>query len=124
MLNKANSIEIEQSLKRGSNCKMAVRFQFNLRHMLLAMFWFSICGLGVATILRFWPREPFSNASGWLNIAFYWFAAFLVIWSPCVAIGALFGYTKRGMVVGIAVFVACFVILSLLAALLVGPKFM
>jgi hypothetical protein len=98
-------------------------FQFSLRNLLLAMFWFSICGLAVAVIARNWPRDPFPKGSWSANMAVYWLAAFVVVWSPCVAIGALFGRTKRGMLVGIAAFIVFFVILSLLAAVIVGPMF-
>jgi hypothetical protein len=83
---------------------MKTRFQFSLRNALVAMFWLSVCG-GSFAFARKLDSEPF-NPWGWpleAYLPFVHLLVLLIVGSPFIAIGALFGRTGIGAIAGLLV---------------------
>ena len=101
----------------GTMHRVLRHVRFSLANVLRATAWLCICA-GSFSFLASQYRQPSDPPARWtphpeLELAFI----FLFVWTPFVAIGALFGRTKRGMIVGIAV-----VMVLLLIALTNLPK--
>lgn len=88
------------------------RFQFSLKHMLLAMFWMAVCYGEVVANRTIAPEWDFRGPKILLlylrYVTFYAGGA-----SPFIAAGALFGRAKAGAIIGfIAIAVLAVVVTS------------
>jgi hypothetical protein len=94
---------------------MAMRFQFSLWNLLEAMIWLCVC-LGSFAILRTIVNAPIDDDpwTGLASVVLAFSLFVLLVSSPFVAIGALFGRTRTGAFVGLTL-----VLLYLLATLVV-----
>src|SRR5947207_6138219 len=88
----------------GRNMRRAFRhFRFSLANAIRATAWLclsagSYCFLASHWHYDFYPSRQWPHwMAPWLFISL----VFLVAWSPIVAVGALFGQTKRRMLAGI-----------------------
>jgi drug/metabolite transporter (DMT)-like permease len=93
---------------------MKWRIQIRLRSMLLSMVWFAIWGASFVLLRKYFRHEPFPDEIYGANVVFYHLVTLAFVASPCVAIGALFGHTRRGIIAGVLLFIAfyAFVIVS------------
>jgi hypothetical protein len=91
--------------------------RFNVRNLLWTTFWVCVWG-GALAHLRTWvpSHRPLQQLSWWTMLVAVWSPLFLVIWTPAVAIGALFSRTRLGAIVGLG-FVAFAALMVLLVAL-------
>jgi hypothetical protein len=81
---------------------MARRFQFNLSNLLRSTAWLSLSGGAFACLRTFLHHYPLPPHDWWWQANFiYHSLIFIMFWSPMVALGALFGRTKRAMMIGI-----------------------
>jgi hypothetical protein len=99
---------------------MGQRYQISLRNILIAMAWFSVASAAFVLFRKYWRDEPFPPDEQWANIAVLYVLIFVVICSPCVAIGALLGRSGRGIGAGIALFIA-FYLFALAWVARMGP---
>lgn len=77
-------------------------FRFSLANVLRAMAWMCVSGACFSMLREAHHQSQVLPQSVLDALAIP--LAFLMIWSPFVAVGALFGATKRGMLIGLAVF--------------------
>ena len=68
-------------------------YQFTLRRILGAIFWFAVCA-GLATLSQ-WYKAPEQNPPLLIGIIA------TIYLSPFVAVGTLFGHPFRGLAVGV-----------------------
>ena len=88
---------------------MGQRYQISLRNVLIAMTWFSVASAAFVLFRKYWRDEPFPPDEQWANIAVHYVLIFVVICSPCVAIGALFGRSGRGIVAVVILYIALYI---------------
>src|SRR3954466_4562059 len=97
------------------------RFQFSLGNVFRASAWLCLSGGSYAFLASQWHEDRI-HARDYPDWMWPWVVPvlfFLIIWCPVVAIGALFGRTKRGMVAGIGLVV---VLLFVVAFILPVPR--
>jgi hypothetical protein len=78
--------------------------RFSLANALRATAWLCVSAGSFLFMLRHSLHELFQQ-SQWLVMSLDLSLPFLMVWSPMVAVGALFGQTKRSMVVGLALII-------------------
>jgi hypothetical protein len=101
----------DHSADRTSRRKLGLRFQISLRNLMLVFLWVSFCGGAIACLGKL-LRMPLTSPSSWSSksmwITALWLAAFLTVWSPVLAIGALINRMKVTVLMGVSVAViAC-----------------
>lgn len=86
--------------------------RFNLANMLRAMAWARLSGGSYAFLMSHWHDHPLPSKKfpPWMGPLAPPLLLFLIVWAPIVATGALFGRTKRVMVVGLALIVSLYVV--------------
>ena len=91
-----------------------MKFQFSLANVLRATAWFCVSGGSYAFLASQWHEDRI-HARNYPDWMWPWVVPslyILIICCPFVGIGALFGQTKRGVIVGMAIL---FLWLSILA---------
>jgi hypothetical protein len=102
---------------------MARWIRFSLGNLLSAVFWLSLSGAAFSCLRVFLQRYPLPPHDWWwqANIIYY-VLIFVMFWSPMVAFGALFGRTKRAMVIGIFAAPVMYVLLTFIVLSLTMSK--
>jgi len=92
---------------------MSKQLQFKLRNILWAIFWLSVSGGSFSFLKCHWHYDPLPSQQFpvWMTPPIVLLLAHLVVWSPFVAVGALLGYTKRGMIAGLVAILLFWILL-------------
>jgi len=79
--------------------------RFNRANAIRATVWLCISGIAFLLLLSSWHEDPLPSRQfpRWMWPWAPPILAFLIAWTPGVAVGAFFGHTKRGMVVGLVI---------------------
>jgi hypothetical protein len=95
------------------------KLQFSLANALRATTWLCVSAGSYAFLASHRNYDPLASRQ-WPHWMPWWLfisLVFLIAWSPIVAVGALLGHTKGGMVAGLG-----FVVLLVLVALMNLPR--
>ena len=95
--------------------RLVKHLQFSLANALRATAWLCVFVGSFSFLLRHSHHDRFPWPQ-WVTLWLFLSLSFLSAWSPIVAVGALFGQTKRGMVVGLVL-----AVLYLLVACTIFP---
>lgn len=93
-------LNIDETAKR--------RFQFSVKNLLWATFWVCIWAAAFSFLKTFLSaHRPIGNLPWLTSASAVWFPAFLIICTPVIAIGAFFGRTRRGALIGVILAAIC-----------------
>jgi hypothetical protein len=106
------------------NAGMVRWFQFSLGNFLRAAFWLSLSCAAFSCLRAFLHSFPLPPHDWWWQASIIGhFLIFVMFWSPMVALGALFGRTKRAMVIGVFAAPVTCVLVAVIALSLTSPTF-
>lgn len=88
------------------------KFRFSLANTLHATAWACLSGGPYASLMSDWHDHPLPSKQfpPWMWPWAPPLLLFLIVWAPIVAVGALFGRTKHGMVIGLVLIVSLYVV--------------
>jgi hypothetical protein len=93
-------------------------FRFRLQNLLWTTFWVCAWAAALSHLITFVrDHRPLQGIPWWSLTLHVWFPLFIVVWSPAVAIGALFNRARRGALIGLT---PVAVIFALVLSIIVG----
>ena len=93
----------QQFVKVGKS-PIIQRFRFRVRNLLWTTFWVCIWAAALSHLITFVRNHrPLQGLPWWILLTAVWLPVFIVVWTPAIAIGALFNRTRHGAVIGLII---------------------
>jgi hypothetical protein len=101
-LAKMNSKKFVECLSSQRHSSTLPGFRFRLQNLLWTTFWVCVWAAALSHLITFVrDNRPLQGISWWSLTLHVWFPLLIVVWSPAVAIGALFNRAHRGAFIGL-----------------------